>query len=138
MKNNTSDRYWDTLDDAVVDEILRLFADEDIVVTGIPKAGLLMLTLRDSFDVDFHLGEVLVTDARITWDGIEGYGMVMGEAPRKALARAAVDAVLRSGAPTVLRNSISAIIVRERLIREKLERETAILSASTRVNFDLM
>jgi alpha-D-ribose 1-methylphosphonate 5-triphosphate synthase subunit PhnG len=84
-----------TMDEQRVESVLDLFANEELTVSRPPSSGLVMLTVKDCFETDFHLGEVLVTEARIVFRGCEGYGMVPGEAPRRALARAAVDAVLR-------------------------------------------
>lgn len=138
MSDYDDSLFWDSMDDSVVDDVLSLFADEDITVTGIPRTGLVMLTVADSFKTDFHLGEVLITDARVRCCGVEGFGMVMGESPRKAIARAAADAVFRSNSPCPVKSRLAALIVREQRSRERRISGDAALVASTRVNFDLM
>ena len=45
----------------------------------------------------FNLGEVLVTEARVSIAGHEGWGMVLGRAPDHAIAVAVVDAGLEAG-----------------------------------------
>ena len=129
--------FWDTMNDQVVEQVLALFADEEIMVSSPPRTGLVMLTVKDSFDTDFHLGEVLVTDARVSCCGVEGFGMVMGEAPRKALARAAADAVFRSTG-CVVKDRLTDIIVSEQKKRNRRLSESSALVAATKVNFDLM
>jgi len=129
--------FWDSMDDTVVEQVLSLFADEDITVSSVPRTGLVMLTVKDSFDTDFHLGEVLVTDARVKCCGVEGFGMVVGESPRKAIARAAADAVLRASSCD-LKDRLTAMILREQSERNRRHSESASLVAATKVNFDLM
>ena len=57
------------------------------------RTGLVMLPMRDTVEgVDFHLGEVLVSEAHIT-DGAGniGYGLVTGRDLERAMAIAVVD-----------------------------------------------
>ena len=57
------------------------------------RTGLVMVPMRDTVgQVDFHLGEVLVSEARITnRGGHVGYGMVTGRDLERAMAMAVVD-----------------------------------------------
>lgn len=57
------------------------------------RTGLVMLPMRDSVQaVDFHLGEVLVSEAHIRdGAGNVGYGMVTGRDLERAMAMAVVD-----------------------------------------------
>ena len=137
MGDYDSHLFWDSMDDTVVEQVLSLFADEDITVHSEPRTGLVMLTAKDSFNTDFHLGEVLVTDARVSCCGVEGFGMVVGESPRKAIARAAADAALRSTG-CVVKDKLTDIIVSEQNKRNRLLSENSALVAATKVNFDLM
>jgi alpha-D-ribose 1-methylphosphonate 5-triphosphate synthase subunit PhnG len=126
------------MDAAEVDDLIGLFADQEVTITRPPRSGLIMLTATDSFCTDFHLGEVLVTEAAASVEGCEGFGMVAGEEPRKALARAVADALLRAGRPESLCRA-----VRERLTgalsRQAAARaDEAALTAATKVSFDLM
>lgn len=65
--------------------------DEIAVLTN--RTGLVMVPMRDTVeDVDFHLGEVLVSEAHITdAAGHVGYGMVTGRDLERAMAMAVVD-----------------------------------------------
>jgi len=127
-----------TMDDETVEQVLGLFADVELTVTIPPCSGLVMLTVKDSFETDFHLGEVLVTRARVVFRGCEGFGMVSGEAPRRALARAAADAVLSCPEATGIQDNLRACLQKEELMQKKRLAESAALIAATRVNFDLM
>ena len=127
-----------TMDEQRVENVLALFADVELTVSRSPRSGLMMLTVKDCFETDFHLGEVLVTEARILFRGCEGFGMVFGEAPRRALARAAADAVLRCPEPTGIQNELRVHLEHEELIQKTRLAENAALIAATKVNFDLM
>ena len=57
------------------------------------RTGLVMVPMRDTVEnVDFHLGEVLVSEAHIAdAAGYVGYGMVTGRDLERAMAMAVVD-----------------------------------------------
>ena len=126
------------MEDQEVTELLELLATEEMTITRPPRFGLIMMTVKDSFESDFHLGEVLVTEAAVCVAGCEGFGMVTGEEPRKALARAAVDALLRAGRPELLRDAVLARLRHAHQRRADRLANEAALTASTRVSFDLM
>lgn len=127
-----------TMDEQRVESVLDLFANEELTVSRPPRSGLVMLTVKDCFETDFHLGEVLVTEARVVYRGCEGFGMVSGEAPRRALARAVADAVLRCPEPTEIQDNLRTHLEHEESIRKTRLAEDAALVAATKVNFDLM
>src|SRR5690242_13852742 len=61
-----------------------------------PRQGLVMLRVRETIAESlFNAGEILVTEVKLELDGQFGFGMVIGNQPRKALALALVDAALR-------------------------------------------
>jgi alpha-D-ribose 1-methylphosphonate 5-triphosphate synthase subunit PhnG len=128
----------DTMDEDKVEQLLQLFAEVDLTITQTPRTGLLMLAVHDSFNTAFHPGEVLVTEARVKFCGFEGFGMVVGEEPRRALARAAADAVLNYPGPTQVRDGVRRLLATEAVRRASEELQEAVLAAATRVSFDLM
>lgn len=72
----------------------------DVDVISPPTVGMVMARAADGARGDvFNLGEVLVTEARVSVDGHEGWGMVLGRAPDHALSVAIVDASLEAGHP---------------------------------------
>jgi alpha-D-ribose 1-methylphosphonate 5-triphosphate synthase subunit PhnG len=127
-----------TMEAQRVEKILALFADVELTVSRPPRSGLMMLTVKDCFETDFHLGEVLVTEARVLFRGREGFGMVSGEAPRRALARAAADAVLRCPEAIEIKDVLRALLEQEETMQKARLAESAALIAVTKVNFDLM
>jgi alpha-D-ribose 1-methylphosphonate 5-triphosphate synthase subunit PhnG len=64
--------------------------------------------------------------------------MVSGEEPRKALARAAADAVLRAGRPEPLCQAVLVFLEQARQRQAARLAREARLTASSRVSFDLM
>jgi len=121
-----------------VDELLGLFAAQEVTIIRPPRSGLIMMTASDSFGADFHLGEVLVTEAAVMVAGAEGFGMVIGEEPRKAMARATADALLRAGRPEGLCEAVLGCLERSHIRQAARRAEDAALTATTRVSFDLM
>lgn len=138
MNANNLATLINSMDDERIERLLTLFAEVQLIVSLPPRTGLTMLTVRDSFGTDFHVGEVLVTEARVVFDGFEGFGMVAGEAPRRAVAKAAADAVLRNPETTVLQKSLLSLLRQEEDLQATRQAEQAALIAATKVTFDLM
>lgn len=63
------------------------------------RTGLVMVPMRDTVEnVDFHLGEVLVSEAHIAdGAGHVGYGMITGRDLERAMAMAVIDLCLAAG-----------------------------------------
>jgi alpha-D-ribose 1-methylphosphonate 5-triphosphate synthase subunit PhnG len=67
----------------------------DITVLTGPRLGLVMLSVQESVaESAFYAGEILVTEVTLELAGRYGFGMVLGNDPRRALAAALVDAAL--------------------------------------------
>jgi alpha-D-ribose 1-methylphosphonate 5-triphosphate synthase subunit PhnG len=88
--------------DEVATMLDRLWSLGEFRVQQAPRLGLVMYTMRDPFDTPFHLGEVLVSEAEVGFDGQTGYGVVCGDEPERALLLAAVEAAERSGRTAIL------------------------------------
>lgn len=62
------------------------------------RTGLVMLPMADTAQgTHFHLGEVLMSEARITAGGQEGYGMRRGRDLEAAMAMAVIDLAVALG-----------------------------------------
>jgi len=102
-----------------------------------PRAGLIMVTVRDPFGTPFHLGEVLVSEAEVELGGYTGYGVVCGDEPEQALLLAVAAAAERSGRTDVL----AAIGVLLDPLEAKSAAHKALsskLAAATAVRFESM
>ncbi|MBU1307697.1 MAG: phosphonate C-P lyase system protein PhnG [Alphaproteobacteria bacterium] len=75
---------------ALAEQLLEQLGDITVIEN---RTGLVMVPMRDTVEnVDFHLGEVLVSQAHITdAAGCVGYGMVTGRDLERAMAMAVVD-----------------------------------------------
>ncbi len=128
----------DTLEDERLEGLLQLLAGVEMTISRPPRTGLVMMAVNDSFATAFYAGEILVTEARVVVGGTEGFGMVLGEAPRRALARAAADAVLHCPEAGPFKERLRRFLREETARREAGLAESAALIAATKVNFDLM
>jgi phosphonate C-P lyase system protein PhnG len=81
----------------VADLLDRLWSLGMFQVRRGPETGLVMYRVRDPFDTEFHLGEVLLCETEVTLDGHSGWGMVSGDEPERALLLASVEAAQASG-----------------------------------------
>jgi len=123
--------------EALVNELLQLLEECTVTIIRPPRSALVMMPLIDSFQSEFNLGEVLVTEAMVAVDNMNGYGMVIGDSPRRALARAAATAVLK-GENCQIREKVELLLITQETKRKaELSREQS-LTATTRGNFDLM
>lgn len=126
------------MDEERLELLLALVAGWEVEVHRPPRAGLLMLTVQDSFNVAFHPGEMLVTEAWVSLHGREGYGMVLGEAPRRALAKAVVDVLFQSPWVETAQAELATFLDEEASLQSARKTEQKALIAATRVSFDLM
>lgn len=85
---------------ALADDIVTQLARVDVIQC---RTGIVMLPYRDTArGVTFHLGEVLMAEARVravtpSGSEAEGYGACLGRDTQHALAMAVLDAALRAG-----------------------------------------
>jgi alpha-D-ribose 1-methylphosphonate 5-triphosphate synthase subunit PhnG len=118
-------------------KILKMLAGSPVSIRREPSTGLVMMTVTDGAGMDFHMGEVLMTEAEVEYEGKIGYAMVVGNKTDKALARACISAVMES-ADSALKKRLCKYLVREaKKIRSK-EAIAEALYASTKVNFESM
>lgn len=120
-----------------VEQLLELAATEEMEIIRAPRSGLVMMTCRDAFGCDFHLGEVLVSEAEVACRGRHGYGMVPGDDPRRALARAAAEVILAGDNQLLLQRLRKLATVQTKKLLQR-RREQDLLTARTKVRFDLM
>lgn len=137
MREPSTEEVLASMTESDVTRIMDLVPDE-VELPVPPREGLVLMTCREGLGSRFHLGEVLVSQCRVEWNGVSGWSMVMGGDTRRALAGAAIDAARRMDPPHPLLPSLLEVVdeSRRRLLDERTEESR--LSASTRVEFDLM
>lgn len=123
------------MDSQAVSRLLKMLDPGNIRVLKAPETGLLMMSATDPFGTDYHLGEILVTEAYVEQEGVKGYGMVIGDDPERALTAASIDLLSRSAG--VDSNVEKFLAAEAEKIREKEKAEDALVSG-TRVSFESM
>jgi phosphonate C-P lyase system protein PhnG len=100
-------------------------------------AGMVMVSMTDSFDTPFYLGEALAREAMVVYQDVAGYGLVLVDDEQSAFIAACADAARRAGDRKTQEwiNTWTASHAREHEAR--LAREKAMVK-STKVNFGLM
>ncbi|MCX7914058.1 MAG: phosphonate C-P lyase system protein PhnG [Thermodesulfovibrionales bacterium] len=110
------------------------------IING-PKRGLLMMAVKDSFETDFYLGEILVTEIEVEYKDIIGYAMVIGGDDKRAFLIASVDALLQVdkdySIEDLKKKVMNFISMQEKKIMEACEIEKKLV-AKTKVNFEIM
>lgn len=98
------------------------------------RTGLVMLPMRDTAQgTHFHLGEVLVSEARLSAGGLEGYGMRRGRDLEAAMAMAVIDLSVALG----LNHAECTTFLTEEATRQADEdRETLRRVEATRVDME--
>jgi alpha-D-ribose 1-methylphosphonate 5-triphosphate synthase subunit PhnG len=123
--------------DKSVQKLSRILQQEDIGILKGPDTGLVMMTVKDSFGSDFYLGEILVTETTVAYQGLEGYAMIMGDDSGRSLIAASADVVLRGG-NEMIRKKIRRFISSQMKRLSDIENRERKLFMQTRVNFETM
>jgi phosphonate C-P lyase system protein PhnG len=118
-------------------KLLGLVAGEEIAIVRGPLTGLVTMSALDSFEADFYLGDVLVTEVEVDYAGCRGYGMVIGDDAERAIARASVEAI--GASPNrILQERVNRFLHAEAKKLESRKKKEASLIARTRVDFETM
>lgn len=106
----------------------------NIIIIKEPTKTLTMIKMREPVQSSlFYIGEVIVTEAVVEFDGVKGMAVCMGDDFEKTLNMAIIDAAYNKG----------VFAMEERLLeleeqhRVKIEKENA-LHLKTMVNFNTM
>lgn len=121
--------------------VLERHPEREVKLLSGPSQGLVMLRVLETVANSlFNAGEVLVTEVKLELAGQFGYGMVIGDSPRRAMAIALIDATLRvsehldSDEYTSL---VKELAIFEQQIRQERQHLQALV-ATTKVNFERM
>ena len=118
--------------------VVQNHAQSQIKLLSGPRQGLVMLRVRETVaDSLFNAGEVLVTEVKLELDGQFGFGMVLGNSPRRAMAVALVDAALCKENTRYHQQLIQQLTDLEQAIIHNNQRMQALV-ATTKVDFDRM
>lgn len=125
------------LDEDKVKRLLDMAAKQDISIIKPPHSGLLMMTVQDSFDADFYLGEILVTEAEVECRGKTVYAMVMGDEPERSLLAASIEAIMQ-GDNEDLKKQIRGFVSEQMEKIDSIREKESALIAKTKVSFESM
>ena len=125
------------MDEKSIKKLIALMPQDEINIIKKPETGLLMMVASDSFDTDFYLGEILVTEAEVEYKGLKGYAMVMGDEPEKALLAASVDTILQENNGDLKQKVIDFITLEAGKIAATDEMERRLIT-KTKVSFETM
>jgi phosphonate C-P lyase system protein PhnG len=118
-------------------ELTDIISEFPIEVVKEPETGVIMARALDCFDLEFNLGEVLVSTAEVSFDGNRAHATIMGASQNKALLAAAVSALVASNQSEALLKIMPIIEnTMKRLLIAKAEEER--LTAATKVEFESM
>jgi phosphonate C-P lyase system protein PhnG len=120
-----------------VEQFLDLLDDFSIEVVNAPESGLIMAHARDCFNVDFYLGEILVTTTEVECSGVRGHATIMGDEPLKAVLAAAVSAIVQ-GPQAEAFTELNPLIEACEQKYEHLRLQENQLTAATKVKFESM
>jgi phosphonate C-P lyase system protein PhnG len=120
-----------------IDDLIAVLPMDSIQVITPPVTGLIMATVRDCFDTDFYLGEVLVTRAEVSLGDLRAQATLMGNLPKHTLVAAALEALERGGEADVIKRAAKACQSAAKRI-EQDRRIEANLTAATCVQFESM
>ena len=119
---------------SLADEVRALHPVEE---TAPPRLGLVLVTVRESARRSlFHLGEVLVSEAKVRVDGTPGLGLIQGRDLDAAVDLAVIDAAWSARLP-VSESWLPQLEEAEAELEERLDREQAVL-AQTKVEFETL
>lgn len=102
-----------------------------------PQTGLLMMAVQDSFDTSFYLGEILITEAEVEYNGLKGYAMLIGDDPKRSKIIAVISAIMHSDNED-LKKEIKKRIAEQMEKFDSLRRKESMLIAKTKVSFENM
>jgi alpha-D-ribose 1-methylphosphonate 5-triphosphate synthase subunit PhnG len=117
--------------------VLQHYATSQVKLLSGPRQGLVMLRVRETVaNSQFNAGEIAVTEVKLELDGTFGFGMVIGDQPRRALAMALVDAARRKGGPLVELIDTRLNTLDQQITRDNLRMQA--LVSTTKVDFERM
>ncbi|PYG27337.1 MULTISPECIES: phosphonate C-P lyase system protein PhnG [Rhodobacterales] len=98
------------------------------------RTGLVMLPMRDTAQgTHFHLGEILMSEARITAGTQDGYGMRRGRDLEAVMAMAVIDVAVALGVSTA---ECLAFLAAEADAQATADHDTLCRVEATRVNME--
>jgi len=125
------------MDEKSFNRLLGILPTEEISLVREPHTGLIMMTANDCFDTDFCIGEALVTVAEAKIGRVNGFAMILGDNPNRAIVSASVDAIM-SGHDEELKSKVQRCLRGYERRARRHQKHEALLLSSTMVSFENM
>jgi alpha-D-ribose 1-methylphosphonate 5-triphosphate synthase subunit PhnG len=117
--------------------VLQHYGTSQVKLLSGPRQGLVMLRVRETVaNSRFNAGEIAVTEVKLELDGAFGFGMIIGDQPRRALAMALVDAARRKGGPLVALIDEQLNALDQQIAHDNVRMQA--LVSTTKVDFERM
>lgn len=102
-----------------------------------PEMGLAMVKVKDGvYNENFYIGEILITECSVHFDGTLGMGIIQGDEPEKAYLMSVIDAAFNC--KSFNKEDLIKIIEKwEQEIKDKYIEEKAMVEGS-KVKFETM
>lgn len=101
------------------------------------KTGMVMGKVKDCFDSEFYIGEILVSETYVSFKDKEGYGITTGYSTDRSFIIACFDAIEDTKEIELLKIIKEWFTSNIHYYQENVEKEKKMF-ASTKVNFGLM
>lgn len=102
-----------------------------------PEMGLAMVKVKDGvYNENFYIGEILITECSVHFDGTLGMGIIQGDEPEKAYFMSVIDAAFNC--KSFNKEDLIKVIEKwEQEIKDKYIEEKAMVEGS-KVKFETM
>lgn len=120
-----------------IDLLIEVLPMDSVNVITPPASGLIMAKVKDCFDVDFFLGEILVTRTEVEYGDRQTQVTIMGNLPKHALVAATLELLEKNGEASAFERALAACQPAIERIEKAIAAE-AQLTAATRVHFESM
>ena len=120
-----------------LDSVIENLPMDSVTVITPPTTGLIMAKVRDCFQIDFFLGEVLVTRTEVSYGDERAQVTLMGNLPKHALVAGTLEVLDKNKEVSTIERVLEAC--RSAITRiDNARRTEAKLTAATRVQFESM
>ena len=120
-----------------IDNLIAVLPMEQIRLMAPPSTGLIMVRVRDCFDTEFFLGEILVTRAEVGFGDQRAQATLLGDCPQTTLIAAALAVLEAAGRSDWIKKAATVYRSARRRIAQ-VRRSQQRLASATRVQFESM
>lgn len=124
-----------SLNKKYINRLMQMIPNDEIEIIKEPEAKLIMMTVKDSFNTPFFLGEIIVTEITVKYQNNEQYSIIIGIEPEKAYVLASILTILDSENSELKRKISKYLSSKQEKINLIKNKEEAFI-ANTKVKFE--